>query len=272
MAFTTETLPSEYIFTVTSGSESVFPLPTLQDPSNSFGGSDVALGVEKNGSTLTLNVGYTLGPTGYLTTTTALVPGETLRVYRQTNRTAPLVTATLQAFTSSMFNKGFWQMIFLIQELLSSIQKALVYVVDATGALVWDFENKRGVSCASPVGSLDVANKTYVDSTVASQVATEAGLRAAGDAALYAYIASTVAALSTSANLHVTSTTGTVLAGATHIDLIVPFGSFTGGQLNINGVVYDVATECTLSDNSGNTRVTLPSPVTVDGNFIILMF
>jgi hypothetical protein len=71
-----------------------------------------------------------------------------------------------------MFNKGFWQLVYLVQELLSAVGKCLGYVVDSSGSLVWDFENKRGVSCAAPVGTLDVSNKAYVDASSASALSS----------------------------------------------------------------------------------------------------
>jgi hypothetical protein len=245
-------LPAEIITQVTGGTQSLFEIPSVDTTPSLFGTTEVELKVEINGTLKTVTTDYTVGPAGYITTTSAQAVGTIVRTYRETEDDSLLVTwPTANALTQSNLNKDSYQWLFLIQELVAMFARCLQFVISAAGTIYWDFKSRQGKYCADPTDAQDVATKTYVD-------AQDDAHSAVDYATMVAYVQGYVPNinyLSDPAEDMLVPTTQVVAAGTTRIYFPC---AITDILLAVNGILQSVSSDFTFTADTNYVDLTTP--------------
>jgi hypothetical protein len=257
------------ISVVSSGTQSVFAIPSTDITPAIFSAGNVVLTIKKNGTLLTLTTHYTLTPAGFITMVTPCVVGDVIDAQRATESDSLLTTwPSANGLTQSHLKKDSYQWLYLIQELTDAITASIQYVISSAGAIVWDFLSHRGINCLDPVGAQDVATKNYVDTLVTAEAALRAGavsaeavLRVAGDASTLASAKAYADALVSGA---LVATTGySVLHGSLAVtpgDTVVTFPiTFDFGLIILQGIPQAPVTD--YSHTTGTDEITFTSAV-----------
>jgi len=246
------------ISVVSSGTQSVFAIPSTDITPAIFSAGNVVLTIKKNGTLLTLTTHYTLTPAGFITMVTPCVVGDVIDAQRATESDSLLTTwPSVNGLTETHLKKDSYQWLYLIQELTDAITASIQYVISSAGAIVWDFLSHRGINCLDPVGAQDVATKNYVDTLVTA----EAALRTAGDASTLASAKAYSDALVSGA---LVATTGySVLHGSLAVtpgDTVVTFPiTFDFGLIILQGIPQAPVTD--YSHTAGTATITFTSAV-----------
>ena len=189
-------------------------------------------------------------------------------VYRDTTKTQTVALTNGGAWLPDVIETALDKMCMLLQDLWTALDQALQ--LTASGDY-YDAGSTQIRVDTDPSDDDDLARKGYVDT---QDAATYSSAYAAAYAASKAYTDGLIASLVTGGAVLADSYQTTMSNGDTYLDVPYAYGTFDSGLLFVGGSTYDIASDCTLSDDgSGNTRITLDAGAIVgDYNVILVMF